>query len=68
MVVCTYQVVAGRLTGAVRTIGFVAVVFGKGRIPSAQRPIDLVGRHVQQTECRFLIPSKRSPVGSDLFQ
>ena len=68
VVVGAHQVVAGRLGRRIRAVRLVAVGFSKGRIGLGERPIHLVGRHMQQAEIAFPCICQAAPVGPHRFQ
>ena len=62
------QMIAGRLAGRIRAIGFVVVVFREGRICRRQRAIDLIGRNMQKTEICLFAGLQTTPVGTNRLQ
>ena len=63
VVVGPYQVVRGGLAGAVGAVGRVAVALGEGRRARLERPVDLVGRDVEEAEVATPRLWQPNPVG-----
>jgi hypothetical protein len=63
-----HQMVAGGLAGRIRAVGLVAMTLAEGRVVLPQRTIDLVGRHVQEAECRLVRRRQAIPVRAHRLQ
>ncbi len=64
VVVGPHQVVGGGLAGAVGAVGLVAVGLGEGRRARLERPVDLVGRDVEEAEVAPPRLGQITPVGT----
>ena len=68
MVPSAYQVVAGRLTGAVGAVGLVLVLFCEGRVLRRQAAVHLIGRHMQKAKAALGFGTQTLPVAAHRFQ
>src|SRR5687768_67086 len=68
MVIRAHQVIAGRLTGRVRTIGLVAMRLIEGWLTLAQGTINLVSGNVEKTKILLFASVQAVPVAAGGFQ
>ena len=62
VVPCAHQVVAGRLAGTVRAVGFVLVVFTEGRILWREAAVHLIGGHMQKAKLLLRLCTQGLPI------
>jgi len=68
VVIGPHEVVRPRLARRVGAVGLVPMVLGEGRCIGGQRPVDLVGGDMQESEGRPLRPVQARPVAPRCLQ